>query len=96
MAGLVPAIHVGACITGSNLSAVGRRETRGILNPPCPVTAWMPGTSPGMTGMARVKHPILARWVNDLGYIRPLVVVGLSCLANKALHREARLVGASA
>jgi hypothetical protein len=29
--------------------AVGRRETVGVLKPPRRLTAWMPGTSPGMT-----------------------------------------------
>jgi hypothetical protein len=49
MAGLVPAIHAG---TFNAVSRINRRRLQTsvvVLVQTRPVTAWMPGTSPGMT-----------------------------------------------
>jgi hypothetical protein len=61
MAGLVPAIHVGTCIASSKSMAPSGAEKRvEVLIPTCRLTAWIPGTRPGMTRMASGQRIILA------------------------------------
>ena len=61
MAGLVPAIPAGTCIASSKSIAPSGAEKRvEVLISTCRLTAWIPGTRPGMTRMASGQCLILA------------------------------------
>ena len=55
MAGLVAAIHVG--VRERRFKAFAERYVD-VLKLTRPFTTWMPGTSPGMTRMASISHPM--------------------------------------
>jgi hypothetical protein len=60
MAGLVPAIHVGTFNESGRLRRHRFRINVGVLKSTRPLTAWMPGTSPGMTRMTTIKRRSLS------------------------------------
>jgi hypothetical protein len=61
MAALVPVIHVGTFKSSARLRRPRLRTHVAVLNPTRSSTAWMPGTSPGMTRTASIRFADSAR-----------------------------------
>jgi hypothetical protein len=77
MAGLAPAIHAGRAAEVPTTEQTRAEKCVGVWKPSCSVTAWIPGTRPGMTRMAIATNRHSARKIWTLYYLAA-TSVGLS------------------